>query len=85
MRNIKVLNEIGGIDREMINSSRVNYWVGKFRISRYKREADEKIKRMNRDSLRLLTEYDTKSSFGIVLNGIKKNIQKLKLRETLKP
>ncbi|VIO95117.1 conserved hypothetical protein [Brugia malayi] len=76
------------IDRNRKYMPKSDYWIGKFRIFRHKRAAETakwKIKRVNKDSYRLLTDKDTKTPFGMIINGLKKTLQKLKRQETSKP
>ncbi|EJW88627.1 hypothetical protein WUBG_00458 [Wuchereria bancrofti] len=76
------------IDRNRKYMPKSDYWIGKFRIFRHKRAAEKakwKIKRVNKDSYRLLADKDTKTAFGMIINGLKKTLQKLKRQETSKP
>ncbi|CAG9538406.1 unnamed protein product [Cercopithifilaria johnstoni] len=68
---------------------KVDYWIGGFRmLRRHKRLTEKKkweIKRVDKNSYKLLTDKETKTIFGMIIGGIKNILQKLKHRKTSKP
>ncbi|VDK83160.1 unnamed protein product [Litomosoides sigmodontis] len=67
---------------------KTNYVIGAFHVSRHKRSTTKtewKFKRVNKDSYQLLTDRDVKTTFGVIVSGVKKILQKLKRRKTPKP
>uniref|UniRef100_A0A0R3RL86 SERPIN domain-containing protein n=1 Tax=Elaeophora elaphi TaxID=1147741 RepID=A0A0R3RL86_9BILA len=87
-RKIEVRKPDAKIDCNGKYMPKVNYWIGSFRMFRHKRSTEKtkwKIKRVNNDSYRLLTDKDKKTTLGIIISALKKMLQKLKRRETSKP
>lgn len=63
---------------------RDEYSIGAFRMFRYKRSTDRrkwKINRVSKDSYQLLTEKDARTTFGVIISGMKKILQKLLNRQ----
>ncbi|EFO17029.2 hypothetical protein LOAG_11475 [Loa loa] len=88
IRKINARKPDAKIDRNRKYMSKANdYWIGKFRIARQKRAVEKtkwKIKRINKKSYHLLTDKDTKTTFGMIISGVKKILQKLKRQKTSK-
>ncbi|VBB30621.1 unnamed protein product [Acanthocheilonema viteae] len=75
------------IDRNRKYMPKTDYWIGGFRIFRHKRSTEKmkwKIKRVNKNSYQLLTDNDIKTTFGMIINGVRKILQKLKRHKTSK-
>lgn len=72
------------IDQNRKYMQKENYLIGAFRVSRHKRSMQRKIKTVNRDSYQLLTDKDTKTTFGVIVSGVKRILQKLKHQKTSK-